>query len=106
MARTLYFEQITDDRFDKDIRNLLEERVGKLKELLSIDGVEINVFPINEIHFNEHTEYWNDGTIAYVSPANNQCRCRFEIKKTTRKVSWNDIYGIVNSVKPVPYAFY
>ena len=106
MARTLYFEQITDDRFDKDIRNLLEERVEKLKELLSIDGVEINVFPINEIHFNEHTEYWNDGTIAYVSRANNQCRCRFEIKKTTRKVSWNDIYGIVNSVKPVPYAFY
>lgn len=106
MARTLYFEQITDDRFDKDIRSLLEERVDKLRELLIIDGVETTIFPINEIHFNESTEYYKDGTVACVIPANNQCRCRFEIKKTTKKVSWADIYRIVNSVKPVPYAFY
>ena len=31
--RTLYFTQITDDRFDKNIKQLLEERIQKLKEL-------------------------------------------------------------------------
>ena len=105
MARTLFFTQITDDRFDKDIRALLEERVRKLKELLSIEGVEVRVFPIDEIHFEGHTVYRENGTAAYTAPANNQCRCRFEVRKTTRKVSWDDIYKIVNSVKAVPYAF-
>ena len=105
MARTLYFTQITDDRFDKDIRSLLEERVNRLKELLLIVGVEVTVFPIYDVHFDGHTEYWEDGTVAYTTPANNQCRCRFEVRKSTRKVSWNDIYKIVNSVKAVPYAF-
>ena len=105
MARTLYFTQITDDRFDKDIRTLLEERVERLKELLRIDGVEVAVFPITDIHFDEHAMYWEDGTFAYTIPGSNQCRCRFEVKKSTRKVSWNEIYRIVNSVNAVPYAF-
>ena len=34
--RTLYFTQITDDRSDKNIKQLLEERIQKLKELLKI----------------------------------------------------------------------
>ena len=89
MSRTLYFTQITDDRFDTDIKNLLEKRTDRLKKLLNLEGVEVTVSPIEEIRF--------DG--------NNQCRCRFEIKKTTNKVTWNDIYKIVNSVKPVPYNF-
>lgn len=103
--RTLYFTQITDDRFDKNIEQLLEERIQKIKELLSIDGVEVIVSDIESIHFNGHTEYWKDGSIAYQTKSNNQCRCRFKVKKTTRKLSWNDIYRLVNSVKPVPYSF-
>lgn len=103
--RTLYFTQITDDRFDKNIKQLLEERIQKLKELLNIEGVELVVSDIEDIHFNGHTEYWKDGTVAYQEPANNQCRCRFQVRKTTRKLTWNDVYKIVNSVKPVPYSF-
>lgn len=89
MARILYFEQITDDRHDADIYNLLEKRVKKIKELLNIEGVEVNTGNIYDVDF---------GT-------NKQCRCKFYIKKNTRKVTWNDIYKLVNSVKPVPYTF-
>ena len=105
MGRTLYFEQITDDRHDKNIRELLLSRVELLMELLTIDGVEVVVSDIVDIHFNGHTEYWKDGTVAYITKPSNQCRCKFFIRKTTQKVSWNDIYRIVNSVKPVPYSF-
>lgn len=105
MSRTLYFEQITDDRFDTNIKELLENRVEKLKNLLNIDGVEVKVFLLRLVHFDEHTGYWEDGTVAYVAPASNQYRCRFEIRKNTTKVSWDDIYKIVNSVKAVSYHF-
>lgn len=89
MAKTLYFEQITDDRFDKDIYNLLQKRVMKLKELLAIDGVEVKTGSIYPVDF---------GT-------NMQFRCKFYITKNTSKITWNEIYRIVNSVKPVPYHF-
>lgn len=87
--RTLYFEQVTDDRFDKDIYNLLESRVEKLKKLLNIDGVEVNTSKIYEVDFDSNKQY----------------RCNFTIRKTTKKITWNDIYKIVNSVKPAPYRF-
>ena len=87
--RTLYFEQITDDRFNKDIYNLLENRVKRLKELLNIDGIELKTSNIYEIDFE----------------MNKQCRCKFFIKKNTKKLTWNDIYKIVNSIKAVPYRF-
>lgn len=105
MARALYFTQITDNRFDNNIKELLIKRTEKLKELLNIDGVTLWVSDIEDIHFNGHTEYWKDGTIAFKTEPNDQCRCRFKIEKETRKVSWNDIYKLVNSVKPVPYSF-
>lgn len=87
--RTLYFKQITDDRFDKDIYNLLESRVGKLKKLLNIDGVEVNTSKIYEVDFDSNKQY----------------RCEFYIRKNTRKATWNDIYKIVNSIKPALYTF-
>lgn len=103
--RTLCFVQITDDRFDKNIKQLLEERVQKLKELLNIDGVEVAISDIEDIHFDGQAVRREDGSIAYWIEPNNQCRCRFQVRKTTRKVSWNDIYDIVNSVKPAVYKF-
>ena len=87
--RTLCFTQITDDRFDKNITSLLEERVQKIKELLNIDGIKLFVSDIENIDFK----------------SNNQCRCRFQVVKTTRKISWNDIYKLVNSVNPALYRF-
>lgn len=89
MARMLYFEQITDDRFDTDIYNLLEKRVKQIKELLNIEGVEVITGNIYDVDF---------GT-------NKQCRCKFYVKKNTRKITWNDVYKLVNSVKAVPYTF-
>lgn len=103
--RTLYFTQMTDDRFDRNIKSLLEERVREIKKLLNVDGVKVVISDIEDIHFDGHTKYREDGSIVYKTEPNNQCRCKFEVIKTTRELSWNDIYKIVNSVKPVPYSF-
>ena len=103
--RTLYFTQITDDRFDKNIRQLLQERTEKIKALLNIDGVEVIVSDIRELHFDGYKYYREDGSISCKQPSSNQCRCRFQIRKTTKKLSWEDIYKIVNSVKPARYSF-
>lgn len=103
--RTLYFTQITDDRFDRNIKSLLEERVREIKNLLNVDGVKVVVSDIEDIHFDRHTRYREDGSIVYKTEPHNQCKCTFQIIKTTRKLTWNDIYKIVNSVKPAPYSF-
>lgn len=87
--RTLFFTQTSDGRFDADICELLKERVKKIKELLSIDGVEVTTGDIYTIDF--------DG--------GKQCRCDFFVRKNTSHVTWKDIYNIVNSVKAVPYRF-
>lgn len=87
--KTLYFEQITDDRFDEDIHTLLENRVKKIKELLAIDGVTVTTGDISNVDF---------GT-------NKQCRCKFYVTKKSNSVTWTDIFKLVNSVKAVPYRF-
>jgi hypothetical protein len=87
--KILYFEQTTDDRFDKDIYNLLNKRVEKLKELLTIDGVEVKTGTIYNVDFGTNKQY----------------RCKFYVSKKTKKTTWNDIYKIVNSVKAVNYKF-
>lgn len=66
--RKLYFEQITDDRFDKDIYNLLEVRVKKLKELLNIEGVKVHTENICLVDFGDSKQY----------------RCRFHVTKNTQ----------------------
>lgn len=87
--RTLCFTQITDERFDTDIYELLKGRVQKIKELLTMDGVEVKIGDIYTIDF--------DGE--------KQCRCDFYIRKNTKAITWNGIYHLVNSVKAVPYRF-
>ena len=88
--RMLTFEQITDSRFDTNIEQLLMERVDKISTLLSnYDGVNVMYDNIRKVTFNNDIQY----------------RCRFYVTKTTRKITWNDIYKIVNSVKAVPYNF-
>lgn len=89
MAKTLVFQQITDDRFDGNILETLQERVQQIKDLLRLDGVEVSVSEPRLVEFD----------------TNNQYRVNFEITKTTRKITWNDIYKLVNSVKAVPYKF-
>lgn len=87
--RTLCFEQITDDRFYDNTYYLLKTRVEKIKKLLDIDGVEVHTDEIYKVKFVKNKQY----------------RCKFYVTKSTRKVTWNDIFKIVNSVNPVPYHF-
>ena len=85
--KKLYFTQITDSRFDKNIETLLDERAEKIKSLLNIDGITVFAGNKRKIDFTENTQF----------------RIDFIVTKNTRKLSWNDIYKLVNSVKAVPY---
>jgi hypothetical protein len=88
--RVLTFEQITDSRFDENIKELLEQRVQRLEEEFSkLEGVS---FEHDNICFYEGDEW-------------SQYRCRCYVKKSTRKITWNDIYRLVNNIKAVPYDF-
>ena len=90
IERVLTFEQITDDRFDNDIERLLKDRISKISEILNhMEGVQCIHSEIRKVTFGD----------------NNQCRCRFHVKKEGRKTTWNDVYKAVNSVKAVPYSF-
>ena len=102
MSRTLYFQQITDDRMDNNILELLKKRVGKLKELLTIEGVEIKVY--NPILCTFTGRDWSPLKQDYIDKSY-QYRSDFYVTKTSRKISWNDIYKLVNSIKAVPYKF-
>jgi hypothetical protein len=95
--RTLAFQQITDGRWD-DPNNLLEllnERIEAIKIKLNIDGVQVRVGEPFEVKW-DATSY---------SPAHSQFRADFYVNKATREVTWNYIYGLVNSVKAVSYKF-
>ncbi len=97
MSRRLYFQQITDSRFmnEEDCLLILNERIEKLKKLLDIENVNITVSNPRLLEWgkakgvDEHIQY----------------RADFIIEKKTRKITWNDIYKIVNSIKAVPYKF-
>jgi hypothetical protein len=112
-GRILIFEQITDSRSmkRKDCLPVLEERVEKIKKLLDIEDVSVdageprlivwgdkekegkNLTPYQEKHGYDSDSY------------HIQYRVEFLVRKNTRKTTWNDIYGLVNSVKAVPYTF-
>ena len=95
--RTLTFEQITDGRFDNPsgLLRLLTKRITLIKEKLNIEGVQVTVGEPYEIKWPARK----------LTPAHSQFRAKFYITKNTRKLTWNDIYRIVNSVKAVPYKF-
>ena len=48
--KILNFTQITDSRFDENIKDLLQTRVKRLKKLLDLDGIELIVTDIKEVH--------------------------------------------------------
>ena len=90
--RVVTFEQIVDSRFD-DIskgEKILQDREDEIIELC---GDDFSV-KTNSIRFYDG---WEDGTSQY--------RQKYFIKKNNNKVTWNDLYKIVNSVKAVPYKF-
>ena len=90
--RVVTFEQIVDSRSD-DIskgEKILQDREDEIIELC---GDDFSV-KTNSIRFYDG---WEDGTSQY--------RQKYFIKKNNNKVTWNDLYKIVNSVKAVPYKF-
>ena len=88
--RTLHFEQIADSRFTPDIDKEIERlKKGVSKQLSNLNSVTFEVKDNNTIDFDDGTK---------------QNRVDFYVKKT-RATTWNDIYGAVNSIQPVPYKF-
>ena len=94
---TLTFQQITDGRFDDPERllELLNERITAIKSKLLIGGVNVRI----------GTPYKVEWAARGSEPAHNQYRVDFYVTKTTRKITWQDIYRLVNSVKAVPHKF-
>jgi len=95
--RILTFEQITDGRFDDPdtLLTLLNGRIELIKTKLSIDGVEVIVNAPYEVKCDACKH----------EPAHSQWRAVFFVKKNTRKIVWDDIFELINSVKAVPYKF-
>lgn len=89
--RTLVFEQITDSRFNNDIEALLDKRVKELENIFA------NIIGVTMYHTNKRKIIFDDNIYQY--------RTTFYIQKDTNKITWNDIYKLVNSIKPVPYKF-
>ena len=91
--RTLHFMQITDDRFDKDIENLLRERIGIITNKLSaLPNVKVKTDSFRRVTFGDEPEN------------NTQYRVDFYVTKDN-SVKWETIYVLVNSVCAVPYNF-
>lgn len=90
--RRLKFQQITDSRFDnkEKLLNVLEKRMKEIETKLSgLPGVEVmRTEPYKlDLDRGDHIQY----------------RVTYYIQKQTKKVTWDHIMGIVNSVKAVPY---
>lgn len=85
MTRILTFEQ------KGKCENELQERHEKLKALLSNHStLEVCNNKLNQ---------WNlqDGSKHY--------EIKYYIQKSGRKLTWNDVYKLVNDICPVPYDF-
>lgn len=91
MSRTLAFEMIQDTRFSKTPKGDVSKWAKKiLSKLNKIDGVSAKAYGTRRIDF-------GDGVISY--------RKSMHVNKEGRNVTWNDIYGIVNSVNAPYYKF-
>lgn len=117
-GRILCFQQITDSR-NLDINEclpVLSERIEKIKKLLNIEGIHIEVGEPYLIDWTETIDEDNiknakenpsmkDYYLKDIGKKKIQYRANFKIEKNTRKITWNDIYKLINSVKAVPYNF-
>ncbi len=90
--RVLTFEQITDSRFCDNPAELLRDRKRAIiSKLSNLPGITVK-------HEVERHIDWPD-------TSSEQYRCRFFVEKSGRKITWNDIYRVINSVHPAMYKF-
>ena len=89
--KTLHFQQIADSRFNTGLPDL-ELRISQITSKLSdLPGVTVKVDEPYRIDWGE-------------PDPNTQYRANFYVTKDKR-VTWDTIYALVNSVKPVYYRF-
>jgi len=93
MSRTLAFEMIQDTRFSKTLKADVSRWTKKIEsKLKKIDGVSVRFYDTRRIVF----------------PAPEKCisyRKKIHVQKTGRKVTWDNIMGIINSVNAPHYEF-
>ena len=91
MSRTLTFQFINDTRFTDTPKQWVKDKTLELENKFNtLHGVELKQEPIREVIF-------NDNVISY--------RKRFYVNKQNRKITWNNIYEVINSISPQPYDF-
>ncbi len=87
--KTLYFQQISDSRFNGNIDTELSKRMSKIRHALNIPGVELTTNTFRHLS-------WDDGT--------QQVRVDCYVTKD-RSITWKHIYGLINRINAVPYKF-
>lgn len=96
MSRTLAFEMIQDTRFSKTPKADVSRWTKKIElKLKKIDGVSVRSYDTRRIVFSDPSD--PEKCISY--------RKKIHVQKTGRKVTWDDIMGIINSVKAPHYEF-
>lgn len=102
MSRRLTFEYIADNRFKnywgENGFDYLENLDKKLKEVLSkYDCLQLEETNPRVIHF--------PGDPSIGEPPSVQIRKEYYITKIGRKLTWDDVYELINSVKAPVYKF-
>ena len=93
--RTLRFTQITDSRLEENIKELILQRIAKLEKLFApIEGVTFT-------HDEPRHLDWNN----VPGEGGEQYRVTCYVTKNTRKVTWESVYELVNSVKACYYEY-
>lgn len=88
--------RLNDDRFDKNpLELILKRKILILDQLEALSEVHVIADKTRYIKFDDNPD----------DPGNGQYRIKFYVTKEGRKTTWDDIYEIVNSIKPVPYKF-
>jgi len=93
--RRLEFSLITDNRFsDEDIKKEVEKESVCLLKVLNglVDTKQIELEYSNPYHLS----FTDKGKTTY------QWRINFYIYKRTRKITWDNLCGIINDVVPAP----
>ena len=93
MSKTLFFEQIVDERLENEPKEDLKEILVKRNEALGADlralGLAVKISEPERIEFSDGIQF----------------RSIYSVQKNTRKVTWKDVFKVVNAYKSARYYF-